>query len=101
MLRPYVRPFPRYPTLTYVRLQKDRSVQCLLTYLLDRLPKTSPLRDLLASVSLPTSPNRIALVVSERLINLPVQLMPPMWKFLLEELENARKEVSRRVRRNG
>lgn len=84
-----------------MRIQKDQPIQRLLTYLLDRLPKTSPLRDLLASVSLPTSPNRIALVVSERLINLPVQLMPPMWKFLLEELENARKEVSCRVCRNG
>lgn len=68
-------------------------MQALLTYLLDRLPKSSPFRDLLASVSVPNSTNRIALVISERLVNLPVQLMPPMWKFLLEELENAKKEV--------
>ncbi|KAJ9112741.1 hypothetical protein QFC20_002066 [Naganishia adeliensis] len=76
---------------------KEAPIRALLTYLLDRLPKQSPLRDLLASVSSPTSTNRIALVISERLINLPVQLMPPMWKFLQEELENAKKEGNKEM----
>jgi hypothetical protein len=39
------------------------------------------------------SKNRIALVVSERLVNLPVQIMPPLWKMTIDEVEKARKEV--------
>ncbi|KAJ9104767.1 hypothetical protein QFC19_003908 [Naganishia cerealis] len=73
---------------------KEPPIKALLTYLLDRLPAADPIRDLLlTTITTPQKPTtRIALIVSERLVNLPVQLMPPMWKFLLEELENAKKE---------
>ncbi|KAJ9127786.1 hypothetical protein QFC24_000069 [Naganishia onofrii] len=71
---------------------KEAPIKELLSYLLDRLPSPSPIRDLLVGITAPKPATRIALVVSERLVNLPVQLMPPMWKFLLEELENAKKE---------
>jgi protein BCP1 len=37
----------------------------------------------------------VGLVVSERLVNLPVQLIPPMYDMLAAELDAAVKEVSR------
>jgi hypothetical protein len=40
-------------------------------------------------------PARVGLVVSERLVNLPVQLIPPMYDMLSAELDAAVKEVSR------
>lgn len=64
-------------------------------YLLSQIPSTSSTTDepslhaLLSSTletpAAPASP-RIALVVSERLVNLPVQLMPPMWKMMVDEV---------------
>lgn len=39
------------------------------------------LRNLLA----PTSTSKVGLVISERLINMPVQVVPPMYKMLLDE----------------
>jgi protein BCP1 len=63
-------------------------------YLISRFTASSPFKDLLSSTSSPNSKNRIALVVSERLINLPVQIMPPMWKMTIDEVEKAQKEVN-------
>jgi hypothetical protein len=68
-------------------------VKPLVEYLISRLPSSSPFRNLLVSTSSPQSKNRIALVVSERLVNLPVQIMPPLWKMTIDEVEKARKEV--------
>jgi protein BCP1 len=63
-------------------------------YLISRFTASSPFKDLLSSTSSPNSKNRITLVVSERLINLPVQIMPPMWKMTIDEVEKAQKEVN-------
>ena len=68
------------------------AVKPLIEYLISRLPASSPFRNLLVSTSSPQSKNRIALVVSERLVNLPVQIMPPLWKMTIDEVEKARKE---------
>ncbi|KAI3402948.2 BCP1 [Candida oxycetoniae] len=35
---------------------------------------------------------RVGLIVSERLINMPVEVVPPMYKMLLEEMQNANKK---------
>jgi hypothetical protein len=73
--------------------QSKPAVKPLIEYLISRLPASSPFRNLLVSTSSPQSKNRIALVVSERLVNLPVQIMPPLWKMTIDEVEKARKEV--------
>ena len=76
-------------------LQAKPAVKPLVEYLISRLPTSSPFRDLLVSTSSPQSKNRIALVVSERLVNLPIQIMPPLWRMTIDEVEKARSEVSR------
>lgn len=71
----------------------------LVDYLVSQLPEggeTGPFRDLLSSSSSSTSAAaaannavtapRIALIISERLVNLPVQLMPPMYKMMTDEV---------------
>lgn len=68
------------------------AVKPLVEYLIARLPTPSPFRTLLQSTSSPQSKTRIALVVSERLVNLPVQLMSPLWKMTIDEVEKAQKE---------
>ncbi len=56
---------------------------------------------MLAAAATPSSPTkpgpavRLALVVSERLVNLPVQLVPPMYDMLANELDAAVSEVRR------
>lgn len=37
-------------------------------------------------------PPKTGLIISERLINLPLQLVPPMYKMLLDELKTGRVE---------
>ena len=46
------------------------------------ISRLSPLRDLLN----PDSKARIGLLLSERLVNIPSEVVPPMYKMLLEEI---------------
>lgn len=41
-----------------------------------------------------TSKNHIGLILSERLINMPVQIVPPMYKMLQEEIQWAIEDVN-------
>jgi len=41
-----------------------------------------------------TSQSHIGLILSERLINMPVQIVPPMYKMLQEEIQWAIEDVS-------
>lgn len=41
-----------------------------------------------------TSKNNIGLILSERLINMPVQIVPPMYKMLQEEIQWAIEDVN-------
>lgn len=40
-----------------------------------------------------TAPKHVGLVVSERLVNMPAQVVPPMFRMLEEELQWARDDV--------
>ncbi|KAJ6263782.1 hypothetical protein Dda_2353 [Drechslerella dactyloides] len=81
-----------YSFLTVVNLNMhrgDAAVQSLVSYLLERsagTPLEPHLRALLAD-SNPSS--NTAIVLSERLINMPAEISPPSYKMLLEEIELA------------
>lgn len=75
--------------------QSKPALKPLLEYLISQTPQSSLGHQLLSSTASSDPPNRIALVISERLVNLPVQLMPPVWKMTFEEMEAAKNEVSR------
>lgn len=46
-----------------------------------------------AADSTPAKPRHVGLVLSERLVNMPAQIMPPAYKMLQEELQWAREDV--------
>lgn len=88
-----------YAFLTAVNLNSNNSIGCisnLSTYLLNRAKSASnqslynTLNQLLSS----ESSSQVGLLLGERLVNMPVVLMPHMLRFLLEELESASKSVS-------
>ncbi|RUS19326.1 p21-C-terminal region-binding protein-domain-containing protein [Endogone sp. FLAS-F59071] len=76
---------------------KDKSpIQEIRKYLLEKCPK----RDIALhmAVSEILSPDRpqghdVGLLLSERFVNMPVQIMPPMYKMLMEEIDWAVEDV--------
>jgi protein BCP1 len=61
-------------------------------YLLDRSTDNPALKAHLSQLLAPQAPH-VGLIVSERLINMPVQVMPPMYRMLSEEMQRAISEV--------
>mgnify|MGYP002477608076 FL=1 len=85
-----------------LRPQEHKALSALTSYLLAKVPASSPfhteLSNLLARPAEPStaaSPKHVGLVLSERLVNMPAQIVPPMYKMLDEELQWARDEVRR------
>ena len=67
--------------------QDDPGLKPFLSYLLSRIPSSSKLQAQLSPS--PTSSSRTALIFSLRMLNLPLPLIPPMYKMLLSELAAA------------
>lgn len=96
--------------LTFLSPEQDKApINSLITYLLSKLSSkatdfhaalTSLLSTPAASPEDSTSaePKHVGLVLSERLVNMPPQVVPPMYRMLQEELEWARNDVSVRLR---
>ncbi|ORY24980.1 p21-C-terminal region-binding protein-domain-containing protein [Naematelia encephala] len=83
--------------LAVIDVNRNRSnpaFKPFLDYIRSTLPSISPLRLLLDDSPSPAYSNSPALVFSLRVLNLPVPLIPPLYKMLLSELESAdNKEV--------
>lgn len=83
-----------YAFLTVLNLKihgNKPAIATIVKYLLERTatsPELEPLQGLLGSGSNAS----IGLLLTERLINLPVQVIPPMYKMLLEEIQWAIEE---------
>lgn len=83
-------------TLHVHRLQDDPAISQLITYLLSKVASNPPFHEALSALLAAPStdnPNSVGLVISERLVNMPSQLVPPMYRMLEEELQWARDEV--------
>ncbi|KAJ1977971.1 Mss4p nuclear export [Dimargaris verticillata] len=63
------------------------SIAQLKDYLINKAGKKSPVRSWLEKALLPDNPLHIGLVIHERLMNMPPQIAPPMFKMLGEEIE--------------
>ncbi|KAF2129346.1 hypothetical protein P153DRAFT_291568 [Dothidotthia symphoricarpi CBS 119687] len=75
-----------YAFLTVLNLEthKDKKViQDLTSYLSRHSPQIPSLAPLLA----PSSPAQIGLILTERFINMPHEIIPPMYTMLLEEIQ--------------
>ncbi|KAH8554130.1 p21-C-terminal region-binding protein-domain-containing protein [Umbelopsis sp. PMI_123] len=82
-----------YALLTVINTnvhKENPSVKAAVEYLMSKCPmKDVALRGQVAQVLQPHEPNQghdAALVISERFLNMPVQIMPPMYKMLMEEM---------------
>ncbi|GAA5828033.1 hypothetical protein JCM11251_005700 [Rhodosporidiobolus azoricus] len=91
-----------YAVLTVLNLNVHKTnpaLASLISYLLSKLPSSSPFHQTLSSLletpadgSSATDCKHVGLVLSERLVNMPVQVVPPMYRMLGEELEWARED---------
>ncbi|BGP52468.1 Mss4p nuclear export [Rhodotorula sphaerocarpa] len=91
-----------YAVLTVLNLNvhKDKpAVSSLVTYLLSKLEPASPFHSQLTELlqapsdgSSPAAPKHVGLVLSERMVNMPTQIVPPMYRMLQEELQWATEE---------
>ncbi|CAG8622577.1 7894_t:CDS:2, partial [Diversispora eburnea] len=78
-----------YAILTVLNMKVHKERQCmksLVNYLLEKTKKDSRLNDILTNL-FKENKHDVGLILSERLINMPVQLIPPMYKMLKEEIQ--------------
>ncbi|KAA8909034.1 protein bcp1 [Sphaerosporella brunnea] len=76
--------------LTVINLHEHASnpaIQTLASYLLAKSASNPQLHAKLRSILDSGSSAQVGLILTERLINMPVQVVPPMYKMLLEEIE--------------
>jgi len=81
--------------LTVINLHTHASnpaVATLADHILSKSSANPTLRAKLAGLLAPGSSAQVGLILTERLINMPVQVVPPMYKMLLEEIEWALQE---------
>ncbi|KAF3934374.1 hypothetical protein ABW19_dt0209769 [Dactylella cylindrospora] len=80
-----------YSFLTLVNWKSHQGLECvqtLVSYLKERCSGT-PIESTLSTLFVPDAPTNTAIVLSERLINMPAEISPPAYKMLLEEIEFA------------
>lgn len=68
-------------------------MQGLIDYVLSKTSVDQGFHSALSSLLQNHPRHHVGLVLSERLINMPVQIMPPMYRMLSDEIDEAIKEV--------
>lgn len=63
------------------------SIKSLIEYVLSKTNSSPPLRTVLEDALAPTSRTHVGLILSERLVNMPVQVVPPMYRMLADEIK--------------
>ncbi|GMM28312.1 protein-transporting protein [Martiniozyma asiatica (nom. inval.)] len=82
-------PFSMLTVLNFSDNLNNKAIKSLADYFLEKSASNSPLNNQLKSLLTSTSKQRIGMIFSQRLINMPVETSPPMYNMLLEEMENA------------
>jgi protein BCP1 len=77
-----------------VPLKDHPSIKSLTEYFISKANSNIALRTLLEDALAPSSHTHVGLILSERLINMPVQIVPPMYKMLVDEIKWANEEVA-------
>ncbi|KAK6540333.1 Mss4p nuclear export [Orbilia ellipsospora] len=83
-------PYSFLSVINWAMHKENPAIKALSTYLLDRASNTplSPLLTPLLSATPPENTNT-AIILSERLLNMPADISPPSYKMLLEEIQLA------------
>ncbi|ODQ52177.1 hypothetical protein SAICODRAFT_38130, partial [Saitoella complicata NRRL Y-17804] len=75
-------------TVLNMNTHQDKDViKQLKKYILEKSRSNSALHAKLEKLLSPTAKTHLGLVLSERLINMPPQIVPPMYRMLVEEIE--------------
>lgn len=85
-----------YAFLTVLNMQEHADkpvIKELANYILSRSKPTHPLHAKLEKLLSPTAEGHTGLILTERLINVPTEIVPPMYKMLLEEITWAIEDV--------
>ncbi|KAG7877497.1 hypothetical protein KL937_004692 [Ogataea polymorpha] len=82
-------PFSVLSVISLTDNLETTSIKALVKYVLEKTSKKPQFNIVLRQLLSGSSKSRVGLVVSERLINMPVETVPPMYKMLLEEIEKA------------
>lgn len=75
-------------------LKDHASIKPLVEYFLSKANSNLALRTVLEEALAPSSHTHVGLILSERLVNMPVQVIPPMYRMLADEIKWAAKEVT-------
>ncbi|KAJ3300434.1 Mss4p nuclear export [Borealophlyctis nickersoniae] len=78
-----------YALLTVINLNAGKDKECvkaIRSYLLDKSKKSATIQSRLTSL-LNSDTSSVGLIINERLLNMPPQVVPPMFKMLSEEIE--------------
>ena len=70
------------------------SIKPLIEYFLSKAGPNPGLRTVVEDALALSSNNHIGLILSERLVNMPVQIVPPMYRMLTDEIKWAVEEVA-------
>ncbi|KAF9506975.1 hypothetical protein BS47DRAFT_1333573 [Hydnum rufescens UP504] len=84
-----------YAFLTVLNLRQHRghvAIKALIEYALAKSSDHAAFHQALRALIGPTSSSHVGFIVSERLINMPVQVAPPMYKLLSDEIRWAIEE---------
>lgn len=82
-------PFSVLSVVNITKNLKSKCIQELTKYYIEKTKKKPEFNVLLRQLFSPTTKHKIGIIFSERLINMPVETMPPMYSILLEEMEKA------------
>jgi len=83
----------RNHALLTTSLKDHPSIKSLTEYFLSKANLNLPLRAALEDALASSSNNHVGLILSERLVNMPVQIVPPMYRMLADEIKWAIEEV--------
>ena len=84
-------PFSILTVLNISNNLKSNAIQELTKYYLEKTKKNAQFNVILRQLFTPTSKHKVGMIISERLVNMPVETMPPMYNMLLEEMEKSEK----------
>jgi len=83
----------RNHTLLTASLKDHPSIKSLAEYFLSKANPNPAFRAALEDALASSSDNHVGLILSERLVNMPVQIVPPMYRMLADEIKWAVEEV--------
>lgn len=68
---------------------KVKGIQDLTKYYIEKTKKNPQFNVMLRQLFSPSSKHKVGMIFSERLVNMPVETMPPMYTILLDEMEKS------------